>query len=73
MRPTEHKAISDDLDAVIVVNPDQFSDRQRWELARFLRRGGNLIVAGQVAKLGFNARRGRSPVASSEWRSRSRA
>lgn len=58
LRPDSETPIPDDMDTLIVVQPGQLSERMRWEIGRFLHRGGALIVAAQAFEYGLRPVRG---------------
>lgn len=44
---TKESALPESTKTLILLAPKDLSERQRWEIARHLRRGGNVIVAAQ--------------------------
>jgi ABC-2 type transport system permease protein len=46
--------VPDSTSTLLVLGPRELSERQRWEIARVLRRGGNVIVAAQATTYDYN-------------------
>ena len=56
---TENSPIPDDAQTLILMAPKKLNDRQRYEISRFLRRGGKVFLAVQNHEYDYNpGRRG---------------
>lgn len=53
LRPGTAEPIPDDLSTLVVIQPQQLAPRMAWEIARFLRRGGSVVVAAQSFETGL--------------------
>jgi len=47
IRLTEDDPLTDGIDSLVIVAPENLNERQRYEINRFLYEGGNVIVAAQ--------------------------
>lgn len=44
---SEEEPLPDNIDTLIIVEPDELNQRQRYEINKFLYQGGNVIIAAQ--------------------------
>jgi ABC-2 type transport system permease protein len=57
LRPDQPQPIGDDVTTLIVIQPGQLSERMKWEIERFVNRGGSLVVAAQTFQYGLRPTR----------------
>ena len=55
---SEDSPIPDDAQTLLIMAPKDLSDRQRYEISRFLRRGGKVFLAVQNHEYDYNPSRG---------------
>ena len=56
---TQESPIPDDATTLMILSPKNLNDRQRYEIAKFLHRGGNVFMAVQNHEYDYNpGRRG---------------
>ena len=48
LRPDQGQPLPDDLRTLVVIRPENLSPRMKWEIERFLARGGSLVLAVQT-------------------------
>jgi ABC-2 type transport system permease protein len=51
---TQNSGLPDDADSVVVINPRELNERQRWELQRALHEGKSVMVAAQKYRWNYN-------------------
>lgn len=56
---TKESPLPAEYDSLVVVNPEQLNDRQRWEIARALRSGKNVLMAVQNYEWNYQINRDR--------------
>jgi ABC-type transport system involved in multi-copper enzyme maturation permease subunit len=49
--------LPDEYDALVVINPREFNERQKWEVARALHSGKNVMLAVQTYNFNYNVDR----------------
>jgi ABC-type uncharacterized transport system involved in gliding motility auxiliary subunit len=54
---TENSPIPDDATTLMILSPKNLNERQRYEINRFVQRGGNLFVAVQKFEFDYNPSR----------------
>lgn len=62
IRPSDAKPLPEGMKTLVIIQPGELSERMRWEISRFLHRGGSVIVAAQAFEYGLRPVRGGAAV-----------